>query len=103
MWQAALNPKRARGSGWAPLWSPAWRTRSCYRHTWSGRYPDPFEPPIEPWIRDDITAELDGIGGTPLLIGKSLGTNAAGVAVDRGLPAVWEAIDGFLDTIGWPG
>jgi hypothetical protein len=44
-----------------------------------------------------------GIGGTPLLIGKSLGTNAAGVAVDRGLPAVWEAIDGFLDTIGWPG
>lgn len=65
------------------------RGATVHRHTWSGRFPDPFEPPIESWVHDDITAELDEIGGTPLLIGKSLGTNAAAVAADRGLPAVW--------------
>lgn len=65
------------------------RGATVHRHRWSGRFPDPSEPAIEPWVRDDITAELDEIGGAPLLIGKSLGSNAAAVAADRRLPAVW--------------
>jgi hypothetical protein len=32
---------------------------------------------------------LDGIDGSPLLIGKSLGSNAAVLAAERSLPAVW--------------
>jgi hypothetical protein len=44
---------------------------------------------IEGWVRGEVSAVLDGVAGNPLLIGKSLGTVAAGVAADRGLPAVW--------------
>jgi pimeloyl-ACP methyl ester carboxylesterase len=32
---------------------------------------------------------LDGMGAQPLLIGKSLGSYASGLAADRSLPAVW--------------
>ncbi|WP_307834412.1 alpha/beta hydrolase [Paractinoplanes lichenicola] len=32
---------------------------------------------------------LDGLAGQPLLIGKSLGSFAAGLAAERSLPAVW--------------
>ena len=59
------------------------------RHSWSQRPPRPFEPEIEAWVRDEILALLDAGGGSALLIGKSLGTNAAGVAAERRLPAVW--------------
>jgi hypothetical protein len=40
------------------------------------------------WVRAEISTVLDDLGGHPLLIGKSLGSLAAGVAADRSLPAV---------------
>lgn len=58
------------------------------RHVyWHPPY-DPDETPLEaagPWV----TAQVPTIAGHPLLIGKSLGTHAAGVAAKRALPAVW--------------
>jgi hypothetical protein len=65
------------------------RGATLHRHWWSRRPSEPFEPKIESWVRDDVEPLLDRLGGSPLLIGKSLGTNAAGLAADRCLPAVW--------------
>jgi hypothetical protein len=56
-----------------------------HRHTWPGESPLPAGPPVESWVCDDIRLALDGHAGTPPLIAKSVGTNAA----DRELPAVW--------------
>ena len=44
---------------------------------------------VQDWVRDQITPLLDTVGGHPLLIAKSLGTNAAALAAERHLPAVW--------------
>jgi hypothetical protein len=65
------------------------RGATLHRHSWSRRPVDVFEPPIEEWVTDEVAPVLDSIGGRPLLIGKSLGTNAARLAADRGLPAIW--------------
>lgn len=62
---------------------------SVHRHSWSREPPQPFEPQIEGWIDGEIRPLLDSVGGRPLLIGKSLGTRAAGLAAERSLPAVW--------------
>jgi pimeloyl-ACP methyl ester carboxylesterase len=48
-----------------------------------------LDPTIETWVRGEIAPVLDTVDGRPLLIGKSLGTNAAGLAAERGLLAVW--------------
>jgi pimeloyl-ACP methyl ester carboxylesterase len=40
-------------------------------------------------VRDEVSPLLDAVGDCPLLIGKSLGTNAALLAAERRLPAVW--------------
>jgi hypothetical protein len=65
------------------------RGATVHRHSWSHEPSDPFEPEIESWVRAEVTPVLDRVGGNPLLIAKSLGTNAAAVAAERGLPAVW--------------
>lgn len=65
------------------------RGATLHRHEWSERPPDPSQPQIERWVSDQVTPVLDRLGGRPLLIGKSLGTNAAALAADRSLPAVW--------------
>lgn len=49
---------------------------------------------LAPWVADEVTPVLDKLaaalpGVVPLLIGKSLGSHAARVAAERGLPAVW--------------
>jgi hypothetical protein len=62
---------------------------SVHRHWWSQQPSEPFEPEIESWVCTEIGSLLDGVGGSPLLIGKSLGTNAATLAAERRLPAVW--------------
>jgi hypothetical protein len=52
--------------------------------------PDPADTAV--WVREQVTPVLDELAAadrTPLLIGKSLGSLGAGVATDRGLPAVW--------------
>jgi hypothetical protein len=58
------------------------------RHVeWRPAY-DPEVLPVEdagPWVVAQLPDVMDGT----LLIGKSLGTNAASVAAERGLPAVW--------------
>jgi pimeloyl-ACP methyl ester carboxylesterase len=65
------------------------RGATVHRHWWSEAPPDPFEPTVEGWVCAEITPLLDAIGGSPLLIAKSLGTNAAALAAERSLPAVW--------------
>jgi hypothetical protein len=65
------------------------RGATVHRHSWSQEPPKPFEPEVEAWVLNEVAPLLDGIGGTPLLIGKSLGTNAAALAAERSLPAVW--------------
>jgi hypothetical protein len=84
------------GGPWAPL--PMYtgdvaghRGATVHRHWWTEEPGDPFESPIEAWVHGQITPLLDALtgAGTPLLIGKSLGTNAASLAADRSLPAVW--------------
>jgi hypothetical protein len=60
-----------------------------HRHSWSQQPPGPFDPQVEAWVREEIQPLLDRVGGSPLLIAKSLGTNAAALAAERGLPAVW--------------
>ena len=62
---------------------------TVHRHWWSQPPSQPFEPQIESWVCDQIRPPLDRLGGSPLLIGKSLGTNAATLAAERSLPAVW--------------
>ncbi|MFD3588958.1 alpha/beta hydrolase [Streptomyces sp. NPDC058683] len=46
------------------------------------------------WVLDQVAPVLDHVsasspGAVPVLIGKSLGTNAAVLAAERGLPAIW--------------
>jgi hypothetical protein len=46
------------------------------------------------WVSEQASRALDGLGGQgsgtkPLIIGKSLGSYAAALAAQRGLPAVW--------------
>ena len=65
------------------------RGATVHHHSWSQKPPNYLEPEIEPWVREEITPLLDTVGGTPLLIAKSLGTNAAALAAERSLPAVW--------------
>lgn len=65
------------------------RGATLHRHSWSQEPPDPFAPEIEGWVCADVRRTLDGVDGTPLLIGKSLGTYAAPLAAGRDLPAVW--------------
>jgi pimeloyl-ACP methyl ester carboxylesterase len=53
----------------------------------------PDAPPVGDAHHTDPPPEflplLDAVGGRPLLIGKSRGTNAAAAAAERSLPAVW--------------
>jgi hypothetical protein len=65
------------------------RGADVHHHYWTGEPPPPFEPPVEGWVRGELTPLLDRVGGRPLLIGKSLGTHAAALAAERDLPAIW--------------
>jgi pimeloyl-ACP methyl ester carboxylesterase len=65
------------------------RGAALHRHYWSTEPPNPSEPEVEAWARGEAVPVLKSIGGAPLLIGKSLGTNTAGLATERSLPAVW--------------
>jgi hypothetical protein len=65
------------------------RGATVHRLAWSQEPPNPFGPEIEGWVRAEVTRALDAVGGSPLLIGKSLGTYAAPLIAERCLPAVW--------------
>ncbi|MEU5157351.1 alpha/beta hydrolase [Glycomyces sp. NPDC021274] len=90
---AVVVPGGAFGPGagmlmYAPLVAER-RGATIHRHHWSALPEDVLDPTIEAWVRGEIAPLLDVVTGRPLLIGKSLGTNAAGVAAERGLPAIW--------------
>lgn len=65
------------------------RGATVHRHSWSQEIPKPDQPEIEGWVSGEIAPVIDAVGGRPLLIGKSLATNAAAIAAERSLPAVW--------------
>jgi hypothetical protein len=65
------------------------RGAAVHRYSWSREFPKLDEPAIEGWVSDEIAPVIDTVGGRPLLIAKSLGTNAAAIAAERSLPAVW--------------
>jgi pimeloyl-ACP methyl ester carboxylesterase len=89
MADAVVIPGRLFGPG-APLLmftGDVARSRGAqvHRHDWTEKPPDGLDD-YEPWVRAQI---LPLPAGAPLLIGKSLGTNAAALAAERDLPAVW--------------
>jgi hypothetical protein len=55
---------------------------------WSDPVPGTSEELVG-WAGWQVASVLDGVGGAPLIIGKSLGSYAATLAAERGLPAVW--------------
>jgi hypothetical protein len=65
------------------------RSARVHRHEWATKLPMPWGPHIEAWACGEVRPVLDAAAGRPLLIGKSLGSAAAAVAAERGLPAVW--------------
>jgi pimeloyl-ACP methyl ester carboxylesterase len=65
------------------------RGLTVHRHEWTGDIPDALGPEVEDYVVAQATPLVDGIGGRPLLIGKSLGSCAAKLAAERELPAVW--------------
>jgi pimeloyl-ACP methyl ester carboxylesterase len=66
------------------------RGATLHRHTWPEPVPtDPLAAGVEGWVSDEIGALLEAVGDRPLLIAKSLGSNAAALAADRAIPAVW--------------
>jgi hypothetical protein len=90
MADAVVIPGRQFGPG-APL--PMYtgdlaeqRGATVHRHEWTSTPPEPA--PMD-WVREQVTPLIDELGGRPLLIGKSLGTYASGLAAERDLPAVW--------------
>jgi hypothetical protein len=77
-----------------PLLAYTWlagrdRGAEAYHVEWSAERPaDPTA--AASWVVDQIGAVLDAFTvRRPVLVGKSLGTYAAEVAADRGLPAIW--------------
>ncbi|GAA2632852.1 alpha/beta fold hydrolase [Paractinoplanes durhamensis] len=68
------------------------RGATVHRHEWVATppgIPEVYEPSTMEWVRGEVTPLLDRVGGRPLLIGKSLGTNASVLAAERDLPAIW--------------
>jgi hypothetical protein len=65
------------------------RGANVHRHSWTTEPPGAGNEQSADWVHGEAAAAVDKVGGTPLLIGKSLGTLAAGLAADRSLPAVW--------------
>ena len=68
---------------------PERRGATVHRLSWSREPPEMFDPRVEGWVCAEAAGALDEAGGSPLLIAKSLGTNAAALAAERSLPAVW--------------
>jgi hypothetical protein len=65
------------------------RGARVHRHCWSHEPPAEFGPGLVGWVCGELEASVAALAGRPLLIGKSLGTLAADLAVERSLPAVW--------------
>jgi hypothetical protein len=90
---AVVVPGRLYGPGTALLMFAGdvadRRGAAVHRHSWSTEPPDPADAGVEDWVRGQVAPVLDAVGGRPLVIAKSLGTNAAALAAEHSLPAVW--------------
>ena len=65
------------------------RGARVHRHFWSQEPPKRFGPDVEGWVCGEVAPLLDSVDSRALVIGKSLATNAAALAAERSLPAVW--------------
>ena len=65
------------------------RGANVHRHSWASSPPEELGPQRTAWVCAEIAPLLTRVGGTPLLIGKSLGSLAAPLAAEQSLPAVW--------------
>ncbi|NUT35700.1 MAG: alpha/beta hydrolase [Hamadaea sp.] len=81
---------------WAPLLTYAWLAGIPHEAetlpiTWPTPIPSFAEVgEVGAWIDGQIGPELDTFAvDRPVLVGKSLGAYAAGIAADRELPAIW--------------
>jgi hypothetical protein len=79
-----------------PLLSYTWlagrdRAAEAYHVEWPAERPPLGDPAAAVhWVGERIGAVLDDFPvPRPVLVGKSLGTYAAALAADRGLPAIW--------------
>ncbi len=69
--------------------------RDCYVHQMRWSPPSRVVTDLVPWVRSQVEAALATLAvdrpqaRTSLLVGKSLGTLAAPVAAELGLPAIW--------------
>ncbi|WP_203999513.1 alpha/beta hydrolase [Virgisporangium aurantiacum] len=90
MAEAVVIPGGGYGVTTGMLWYAgevaARRGATVHRHSWTEPAPDAFDATVETWVTAQLAPTLTG---RPLLIGKSLGSAAAALAADRGLPAVW--------------
>jgi len=85
------------GSGYSPAHPLLeFGRQALLQHGWAVQqvwWDPPTDPAVESedWVTSQAEAALAGMPGDVevLLMGKSLGTMAAGVAAARGLPAVW--------------
>ncbi|TQS46068.1 alpha/beta hydrolase [Cryptosporangium phraense] len=93
MADAVVIPGRLFGPGAPTLMYAgdvaARRGATVHRHSWAGSPPVSLGAERVEWVRGEVAGLLDSVDGTPLLIGKSLGSLAAPLAAERGLPAVW--------------
>jgi hypothetical protein len=65
------------------------RGASVHRHWWSREPPSGLGEQAANAVAVEVAGVVQGIGGNPLLIGKSLATLAASVAAEYPVPAVW--------------
>jgi pimeloyl-ACP methyl ester carboxylesterase len=79
-----------------PLLSYGWlagraRGAEAYHVEWPADRPSVGDPAAAaPWVISYLAGVLDALAvSTPVLVGKSLGTYAAALATDRGLPGIW--------------
>ncbi|WP_034590898.1 alpha/beta hydrolase [Hamadaea tsunoensis] len=82
---------------YAPLLNYVWMAAELRRQArtlaieWPRVIPDFIDADdVAAWVRSHVEPELDRFAvARPVIAGKSLGAYAAGLAADRGLPAIW--------------
>src|SRR5688572_23056269 len=86
-----------RGGTFTPVLAYTWvaaiaRGAQIVHADWSTQSGGMADPKAEApqWVRRELLPHLDGFAAArPVLAGKSLGTYAAGLAAERGLPGIW--------------
>jgi len=74
---------------WYPSVVAQRRGAEVHRVEWPDGAPISTAPGVVEWVAAVAEPALDELAEPGLVIGKSLGSLAAGVAADRALPAIW--------------